>query len=122
MNRVIHFELGAQDPQRAADFYHNLFGWEIKKWDGPAEYWLVTTGAQNEPGINGGILRHKDGAPRTINTVAVESVDDAVAKALGLGAQLGLPKMAIPGVGYQAYCLDPEGVLFGVHQFDPAAK
>ena len=53
MPRVVHFEIHADDPQRAANFYQNVFGWQINKWEGPEDYWLVTTGADNEPGING---------------------------------------------------------------------
>src|SRR5262249_26811586 len=41
MPRVIHFEISADDPQRAADFYARVFGWKITKWDGPQPYWLV---------------------------------------------------------------------------------
>lgn len=30
--------------------------------------------------------------------------------------------MAIPGIGWQAYCLDTEGNAFGIHQVDPDAR
>jgi predicted enzyme related to lactoylglutathione lyase len=122
MDRVVHFELAAEDPERAAEFYRQAFGWVIKKWEGPTEYWLVTTGAEGEAGINGGILRQREGAPQTIVTIAVESVDIAVQQVLRCGGKVALPKMAIPGVGYQAYCLDTEGTVIGIHQFDPSAK
>jgi predicted enzyme related to lactoylglutathione lyase len=81
----------------------------------------VTTGAEGEAGITGGILR-KEGAPPTVVTIAVDSVDDALKSVVRCGGQVCLPKMAIPGVGYQAYCLDTEGVVIGIHQFDPSAK
>jgi predicted enzyme related to lactoylglutathione lyase len=32
-----------------------------------------------------------------------------------------LPKMAVPGVGWMAYCKDPEGHIFGIMQPDAAA-
>jgi catechol 2,3-dioxygenase-like lactoylglutathione lyase family enzyme len=51
MGRGIHFELNADDPERAAQFYRRVFGWTIDKWDGPEDYWLVTTGPESEPGI-----------------------------------------------------------------------
>ena len=122
MTRVVHFELGAQNPTRAAAFCQSVFGWGIKKWGGPAEYWLVNTGPEGQPVINGGIMRHKDGAPRTVNTVEAASIEDAAAKVTAAGGQVVVSKMSIPGVGYQAYCLDPEGVLFGIHKADPGAK
>jgi predicted enzyme related to lactoylglutathione lyase len=54
--RVIHFEIHADDPKRAVEFYKKVFGWKISKWEGPAEYWLVTTGDDKQPGINGAIM------------------------------------------------------------------
>lgn len=122
MHRVIHFELAAQDPARASKFYREVFGWEIQKWPGPQEYWLVKTGPSSEPGINGGLLRHKEGAPRLVNTIEVASLDEAIEKVKRNGGQVIVPETAIPGVGYQAYCLDTEGVLFGLHKSDPEAK
>jgi hypothetical protein len=41
---ITHFEITADDPVRAAAFYRDSFGWTITKWDGPANYWLVSTG------------------------------------------------------------------------------
>jgi uncharacterized protein len=122
MNRVIHFELGADTPERAAKFYGAVFGWKADKWAGPQEYWLITTGPNEEPGINGGIMRHQDAQPRTVNTIGVTSVDEFAEKVVQNGGQVVVPKMPIPGVGYQAYCLDTEGNLFGIHQSDPSAK
>jgi uncharacterized protein len=121
MPRVIHFEFAADDPERAAKFYRETFGWESIKFAGPVEYWLVKTGSEG-PGIDGGILRYQDKMPRTINTIGVESVDEYVEKVARNGGRLTKPRMTIPGVGYQAYCLDTEGNVFGVFQADPSAK
>lgn len=122
MYRVIHFELGTVKPERAAEFYGKVFGWKTTKWAGPEEYWLVETGPQDQPGINGGLMRHKDAQPRTVNTIAVPSIDEFAEKVAANGGKVAVPKMAIPGVGYQAYCLDTEGNLFGIHQEDASAK
>ena len=54
MNRPVHFEIPADDVERAVAFYQKTFGWTIKKWDGPIPYWMVTTGPEDEGGINGG--------------------------------------------------------------------
>ena len=122
MNRVIHFEFAAQNPDRAAKFYKTVFGWESTKWDGPPEYWLMKTGPDNKPGINGGIMRQTDTMPKTVNTIEVPSIEEFIDKITRNGGSVAMPKMAIPGVGYQAYCLDPEGNLFGIHKPDAAAK
>jgi catechol 2,3-dioxygenase-like lactoylglutathione lyase family enzyme len=74
MPRVVHFEISAEDPQRAADFYTRVFGWKITKWPGPQDYWLVTTGEAPEPGINGGLFRRM-GPVGHVNTISVENVD-----------------------------------------------
>ena len=106
----------------AIEFYKKAFGWQIQKWPGPQDYWLVTTGADGDRGINGGILRRQHPGAGTCNTVSVASVDDAVATITKNGGKVALAKMAVPGVGYLAYCMDTEGNVFGVLQPDTNAK
>ena len=120
MPRVIHFEIPADDPERAGKFYTDVFGWQIAKWGGAQPYWLVTTG-KDEPGINGGILKRPHSGAGTVNTVGVPSVDDAIARITANGGTLAVPKMPIPGVGYLAYCMDTEGNMFGIMQPDTNA-
>jgi len=43
MPRVVHFEIPATDPERAAAFYKKTFGWKFEKWPGPMDYWMVNT-------------------------------------------------------------------------------
>ena len=121
MSRVIHFEIPADNPERAVKFYKDVFGWQIAKWEGPMEYWLATTGADG-PGINGGLMRRQFPGQGTVNTLGVLSVDDALAKIQQSGGKLAMPKMAIPGIGWLAYCQDPEGNTFGIMQADAGAK
>lgn len=126
MPRVVHFEIHADDPQRAVNFYQDIFGWQITKWDGPEDYWLVITGPDSEPGINGALLRRPqlvngDGVIAYVCTIDVPSLDDTIAKITARGGTLALPKMAVPGVGWLAYYKDTEGNVFGVMQSDPSA-
>lgn len=121
MARVIHFEIPVNDPDRAAAFYKNVFGWKIEKWPGPMDYWMVNTGDDKVPGINGGIMK-RGNVQSTTNTLGVDSVDDSIKSVTKAGGKLIMPKTPIPGVGYFAYCEDPEGNLFGVMQADPSAK
>lgn len=122
MPRVIHFEIPTDDPERAAKFYRNVFGWEIQKWDGPVEYWLVTTGDEDQPGINGGLMRRPAGERASaVNTIDVTSVDDFIIRIESAGGAVIVPKMPIPGVGWLAYCRDLDGNAFGIMQSDPAA-
>ena len=61
MSKVIHFEIPADDPERAVTFYKNVFDWEIQKWEGPMDYWLATAGPDDELGINGAIMPRGEG-------------------------------------------------------------
>jgi hypothetical protein len=135
MSRVVHFEIHAADPERAAAFYRTVFGWDVREWVIPGvqipnenRYWLATTGPDSTPGINGGILFRRgappvDGQPVNafVCTIDVASVDDSMQRALDAGAMQALPKMAIKGVGWLAYCKDTEGNIFGMMQNDPSA-
>ena len=126
MPRVIHFEIHAENPERAVGFYRSLFGWEFKRWEGPMPYWLITTGSDTQPGINGGLLPPQgeiDGKAviAYVCTVDVPALDEYVNKATAGGGSVCLPKMAIPGVGWLAYCKDTEGNIFGMMQSDPSA-
>ena len=120
MPRVVHFEINADNPERAVEFYKKVFGWSIENWGGPVEYWLVTTGPEGEPGINGAIKRRSDDQT-TCNTISVPSLDDALQMIEKAGGKVLTPKMTIPGIGYNAYCRDSEGNVFGVMESDPSA-
>ncbi|TAM72693.1 VOC family protein [bacterium] len=120
MNRVVHFELPADNPERAAAFYRSVFGWNIQKWGGPQDYWLVNTG-EEQPGINGGILRRMDPGHRTVNTIGVDDLDAMVTTATDAGGKVVMPRMTVPGVGYLAYLNDTEGNTFGMLEPDEGA-
>jgi predicted enzyme related to lactoylglutathione lyase len=123
MGRVTHFEIYTDQPEAIQPFYRDVFGWSFKKFDGPFEYWLVTTGDESEPGINGGITRPRPGqSSGTINTVAVSSLDESIRKIHKGGGKTCVPKMAIPGVGWLAYAEDPGGNVFGIIEPDSEAK
>jgi predicted enzyme related to lactoylglutathione lyase len=122
MPRVIHFEIPADEPERAVAFYQEVFGWAFEKWDGPMEYWLITTGPVDEPGIDGGLAPRMGDTSGYENTIGVDSVDDYVAKVVASGGKVIRPKMAVPGVGWLAYCQDTEGNGFGLMEDDPEAK
>ena len=130
-NRVSHFEIQAENPERAAEFYAKCFGWEIKKWEGgQIEYWMVMTGDRNDPGgINGGLLRRPCPAPgegQGTNaytcTLTVDNYDEIEKKILENGGKVAMPKFAFVGMAWQGYYLDTEGNVFGIHQPDTEAK
>jgi predicted enzyme related to lactoylglutathione lyase len=123
MPRVVHFEISADNPERAVQFYQKAFGWKIEKWQAPQEYWLITTGPDKEPGINGAIMKRPDPKASIINTIGVPSIDESIAKVNKNGGKVVTEKMQIPDIGIFAYCLDTEGNTFGILQPQmPAAK
>jgi len=138
MNRIIHFEIHAGDPERAVKFYRNVFGWEIHEWVIPGiqlkdenRYWLVTTGPETEAGINGGIVFRQGQVPAPVDgqavnafvcTIGVANLDESVDKVLKFGGNVTIPRMAVQGIGWWANCKDTEGNLFGMMQEDPNAQ
>jgi hypothetical protein len=126
LNRVIHFEIHADNPQRAIEFYNKVFNWEFTNW-GSNDYWLIKTGPNDKPGINGGLIKRRgeiDGQAiiAYVCTIGVESVDETVKIVISNRGEIVVPKMPIPNVGWLVYCKDTEGNIFGIHQEDSNAK
>jgi uncharacterized protein len=127
MSRVLHFEIHAQDPLRAVEFYKAVFGWKAEKWDGPEEYWTVVTGEEGV-GINGGIMRRRGNMPEEESAVSAYvcvigtlDLDQTLERISSNGGLMAVPKMAVPGVGWLAYCKDTEANIFGILQSDQNA-
>ncbi|OGC93890.1 MAG: glyoxalase [candidate division Zixibacteria bacterium RBG_16_48_11] len=129
MPRVIHFEIQAENPERAVRFYQNAFSWKFDKWEGPEDYWLITTGPNDQPGINGGLMKRRGPGPQEnqavnsfVCTIGVENLDSAMASATKQGGTMVVPKMPVPEVGWLSYFKDTEGNIFGIFQDDSSAK
>ncbi len=122
MPRVVHFEIHVDDPDRAGKFYREVFDWRFQKWEGPVEYWLITTGDSTEPGIDGGMMRRRDPQGNVYNTIAVNNIDASIASIEKHGGTIVVAKMPIPGVGWLAYFKDTEGNIGGVMQADSNAR
>lgn len=126
MPRPVHFEIHANDPERAITFYTTVFDWAFERW-GPNPYWLVTTG--EGPGIDGGLAQRQGPMPdadATVNafplTMEVADVDLTTREVEQAGGSVVAPKSAIPSFGWIVYCRDTEGNLFGLLQPDPSAE
>ena len=130
MTRAIHFEIHAADVPRAVAFYTAVFGWETEDWSEFAgmPYVGVTTGSEDQPGINGAIMQRQGPNPEpggpvagSVLTMGSDDFDATAAKAMAAGATIALEKHALPGMAWQGYFIDTEGNVFGVHQPDPDA-
>jgi len=120
MNRVVHFEIHTENIEKTIKFYTDVFGWESRSGKchtlaKKTDYWTVTTGAEGEPGINGGIVFRRGTRPTFehpvnsfICTISVSSVDEYLEKITGAGGGINIPKMPVKGIGWLAYCVDTE--------------
>ena len=127
MSRAVHFEIHASNPQQLIEFYSSVLGWSFNKWEG-GDYWMIHTGPDEQPGINGGLMPRRGPLPEAmaavnafVITVDVEDLDASMAKATGAGASVALPRMAVPGIGWLGYLKDPDGNIFGMMQADTGA-
>lgn len=122
MNRVIHFEIQADDVGRAKNFYQKVLGWKIEqmmaKEQGGMDYWGVTTG-EGTPGINGGLYqRPAEGDKFYLYdcTVEVPDLDAAMEAVKANGGTITREKSEITGIGWFAGAKDTEGNRFGLMQ------
>lgn len=124
MGRVIHFELPVDDSERAKSFYSDIFDWDISSY-GDLRYWPATTGAEDEPGINGALTGAESMAPmgpRSVHIIIqVDDLDTTVQAALERGGNLAQARQTIPGVGFVAYITDSEGNRIGLLEEDENA-
>ncbi len=122
MPTIVHFEIPADDLQRAKGFYADLFGWKIERVPGPTEYWLVsTTDDQGNKGVGGGMMPRQNPQQPITNYIDVPSVEEYSAKVEQLGGNVVVPKTAVPGFGYFAVCLDTEKNAFAIWEADEKA-
>jgi predicted enzyme related to lactoylglutathione lyase len=115
MNPVVLFELSSQNPELQAKFFSIVFGWNVSEpqWG----YRTAKTGTAENQGIDGGIAEGPSNFPSgTRIQIQVESIDQALTKALENGAEVTQEKMDL-GDFYLAYIIDPVGVNFGLIQY-----
>lgn len=125
--KAVYFDLTVHDVGQARRFFEHVLGWHFEPFPMPYEYYRIQAGPEAEPGIDGGIGAIKDapicgGAPMTLVTVRVSSVEEVIALVQANGGQIVESKIPIPGVGWYATCAEPGGLRFGIIQPDPEAK
>jgi uncharacterized protein len=124
-NAIMHFEIPADDVERAKTFYKKVFGWKFESYPtspGEDEYFMVMA-KDGENGINGGLMKRKMPGQPFANYVTVDSIDHMLSAANASGARTALPKQEIGGgMGWIAAFLDPENNLIGLHQVGPNAQ
>lgn len=119
-NRVTHFEIPCDNPEKVLEFFTKTFGWTYVQF-GTEPYWLAMTGDKG-PGINGAIMKKRDPNQPLVNSIEVENIDTSMAQVEANGGTIVVPKMAVPNMGYLCYFKDPDGNIHGLFQNDANAK
>jgi predicted enzyme related to lactoylglutathione lyase len=135
LSTIVHFEIPADDIERAREFYNNLFGWKIDKFSAndsqltsaatgePIDYWMVSTvDDKGNRALGGGLMKRQMPEQHITNYINVTSVDDYSSKVKDLGGNVLSPKHAVPGLGYFVLCQDTEKNNFALWESDSTAK
>ena len=111
---IVHFEINAKDANRAKRFYTSVFGWKYKDSSMPGlEYYLID-------GANpGGAINPMQQEPGPVVYFDTDDIDTSIATVRKVGGKSD-DKMAIPGQGWFAACVDTEGNKFSLFQNDPS--
>jgi len=136
----MYFEIQADEPQRAIQFYSTVFGWKFTEVPGlPVPYWRLETahdagsGSSTGPafgrvGLGGGLLKRPAKTPPPqcgtnafVCSFEVKSFDQTAERILQLGGIVALPKFPVPGRCWQGYFVDTEGNAFGIFEVDERA-
>ncbi len=118
---VVHFEIPADDLERAHTFYRDTFGWDIQHMP-EMQYSMLTTtesgdrGPVNPGAINGGMFKrdHEMKAPTVV--IGVDDIDKALEKVSSAGGSTVRDKMQVGDMGWAGYFKDTEGNLIGLWQ------
>lgn len=123
MPTIVHFDLPADDLERAKKFYENLFDWKFNKVPMPTPFYLIETkDHEGNQGVRGGMGKRMLPGQTISNYIDVPSVDEYLAKVKKLGGNIIMPKTAVSGWGYQAICVDTENNKFGLWEEGKNAK
>lgn len=120
MDKIVHFEIPAEDLGRAKEFYGSIFGWGLQDMEG-MDYTMVRTvdvddqQMPKEPGaINGGMMQRGPDTPSPVITINVDSIDDSMKRIKDAGGDVVRARTEIPGMGAYAYFKDTEGNTLGL--------
>ena len=125
MNKVVHFEVPADDLARAKEFYSNVFSWQLQ--DVPEASYVMANTVHVDPvtykptevGINGGMLLRNEHVKSPVITIEVESIDDHLKKIEEAGGKVVAPKTSVMDMGFSAYIKDTEGNIIGLWENKP---
>lgn len=121
---VGHFEIPADQTERARKFYGGVFGWKMQEMPG-MDYTMVATGPLNKemqpsgPGyIGGGITKRGGHVTHPVVTIIVDDISEAEQAIEKHGGKVLQRKQPIGDgtMGFTGYFKDPEGNIVGLYQ------
>ncbi len=113
---ISHIEFPADDPERAKAFYAAVAGWSFSEIPGMPGYWMFRSGE----GYGGAIGQRGVTIGTTLRQyIEVDSIDAAIAASDANGGTTREPRTAIPGMGWYAVLIDPEGTEIGLFEGGP---
>ena len=113
MGKVVHFEISAEYPEATVRFFSDAFGWKFNKW-GEMDYYLSDSGTEEEPGIEGAIIKRNHFVQPVVNTIQVDDIDTTIEAIIANGGEIVVPKQSVPGVGTHCYFKDPSDNIHGL--------
>jgi len=122
MNKVVHFEIPADDLVRAKKFYQETFGWQLQ--DVPDMSYVIARTTETdekwmpkEPGaINGGMMKRSDVVTVPSLAINVPNLQEAIEKVKKAGGVIVKEKYAVGSMGFIAYFKDTEGNVLSLWQ------
>lgn len=129
MDKVVHFEIPAEDLERSKKFYAEVFGWKLN--DIPEMKYITIETAATDPetrmikeigSINGGMMQRADKIKNPVITIDVADIDSAMAKVKQNGGEEVMAKMEVGDMGWASYFKDTEGNILGLWQNKPQTR
>ena len=122
MPTICHFEIPADNVDRAKKFYSELFDWKIEQYP-EMEYWLISTkDKKGKKGLGGGLMKRVKAQQQITVHIDVPSIDKYAKKVEENGGKILMPKTSVPTIGWFAVCLDTENNVFELWEDDKKAK
>lgn len=121
MPKFVHIDISADQPERAAAFYRQAFGWVVTRLEGPMPYWLLTVDEADPQAIGAGIGQRSEPWQSVVPSIEVASADAAADAIVRAGGSIVIPKTAIEGIGQLVTFKDTEGNVMAVLEPAPSA-
>ena len=124
-NNVEHFTINADDVARARKFYAQVFGWKFEPW-GPPDYFSITTGNKENPGISGALHERREIVPGKKShgfecSISVADIDATVLAIKTCGGKIVLPRSRVPGIGTFVMFEDTEANIVTAIEYETPA-